>query len=279
MINKIYLKLKYYTRWLSDRKGYFLAKIFGLKVPLFPLAFLPHGFSIHRAGETGLYLVENFCTKEEAAFMIDSARDKLQDSRITIKNKQVVDDYRTSQTAMVFDPFNQDPAILPLMHRAGMLLGLPYSNIETVYVTRYQEGEYYKAHHDFYEGFDGDRLNTVLIYLNDVQPDQGGGTVFEKLNIGVSPKVGRAVIWTNKNPNGSIHPEAVHEALPLKNGGEKWVIQLWFRNYKMIDVPETSILHPQTSKGIPLTGTEDIPSGAWAPGEITPDSPYGKAFS
>ena len=166
---------------------------------------------------------------------------------------------------MVFDPFNKDPALLPLLYRAGMLLGLPFTNVETVYVTRYREGEYYKAHNDFYEGFDGDRLYTTLIYLNDLEPDQGGGTVFDQLNIGVKPKLGRAVIWTNTNPDGSSHQETRHEAMPVKNGGEKWVIQLWFRKYPMISIPDSLIEAPQTAKGEALTGEEILPAGAWAP--------------
>jgi hypothetical protein len=278
-MKRIYSRLLRYLHWIDDRKGYYLAKVFGLKVPLFPIAFLPDGFAVQKAGETGLFIIDNFCTAEEANYLIKHAHDKLVDSKITINNKQIKDDYRTSQTAMVFNPFNGNPAVLPLLYRAGMLLGLPFQNVETVYVTRYREGEYYKAHEDFYSGFDGDRLYTILIYLNDLNPDQGGGTVFEKLNVGVKPKLGRAVLWTNTNPDGSHHAETRHEAMPVKNDGEKWVIQLWFRKYKMISVPEAHILSPQTKRGEPLTGNEKLPPGAWAPGEVSPDSPYGKAFS
>jgi prolyl 4-hydroxylase len=279
LLRKVRTKLSYIYQWLADRRGYFLAKVFGPKVPLFPIAFIPDNFSVSCAGESGLRIVDNFCTPSEAEYFINCARDKLQDSRITINNQKIIDDYRTSQTATVFDPFNKDPALLPLLYRAGMLLGLPSTNVETVYVTRYREGEYYKAHDDFYAGFDGDRLYTTLIYLNDLEPDQGGGTVFEKLNIGVKPKLGRAVIWTNTNPDGSYHQETRHEALPVKNGGEKWVIQLWFRKYPMISIPDSLIETPQTVRGKALTGKEILPAGAWAPGEVTPDSPYGIAFS
>jgi len=278
-MKRLFLKLRSLYRWITDRQGYFKAKLLGIDVPLFPLMFLPDGFAVAHAGKTNLAIVENFCTPEEAQYLIDAARHKLQDSRITVNNQQIKDDYRTSQTATVYTPYQKDPTVLPLLYRAGMLLGMPYSNVETIFVTRYQEGEYYKAHEDFYPGFDGDRLYTVLIYLNDLTDDQGGGTVFEKLNLGVSPKCGRAVIWCNTNPDGSNHPETRHEAMPVENGGEKWVIQLWFRNYKMIDIPAGNILSPQTKPGEALTGKEVLPPGAWAPGEVSPDSPFGKAFS
>jgi hypothetical protein len=278
-MKKLLLKLRKGYYWIADRLGFLRAKLFGPNVPLYPIVFLPDGFTVTHAGSTGLRIVDNFCTPDEAAYLIHCASDKLKDSRITINNKQIKDDYRTSQTALVFDPFNKDPQILPLLYRASMLLGVPFANVESVYVTRYREGEYYKAHRDFYAGFDGDRLYTALIYLNDLSPEQGGGTVFGDLNIGVRPKLGRAVIWTNTNPDGSHHEETSHEALPVENGGEKWAIQLWFRKYKMIDIPDAFIETPQTSQGQPLAGDEALPAGAWAPGEVSPDSPYGKAFS
>ena len=103
--------------------------------------------------------------------------------------------------------------------------------------------------------------------------------MFEKLNIGVRPKCGRAVIWTNTNPDGSHHEETMHEALPVKGDADKWVIQLWFRRYKMIDVPSSIFDAPHTRRGKPLDGNEDLPPGAWAPGEVGKDSDFAKAFS
>jgi prolyl 4-hydroxylase len=272
-------KLQRIYRRITDRKGYLWAKLTGIRVPTFPLAWLPDGFTVNHAGDTGLVVVENFCTADEAEYLINRANGRLHHSRITINDKAIKDDYRTSQTALVFDPFNKDTAILPLLHRAAMLLGLPASHVETVYVTRYQENQYYKAHQDFFPGFDGDRIYTVLIYLNDLEEAAGGGTVFEKLNIGIRPKLGRAVIWTNTNPDGSKHSETVHEALPVAPGHEKWVIQLWFRAYAMIGISSKSILAPQAMRGRPLTGNETLPQGAFAPGEVTEDSPFAKAFS
>ena len=279
ILNRIINKLRRTVQWWADRLGYFKAKLLGIDVPVFPLALLPDGFEINWAGDTGVAIVNNFCTRDEAEYLIARSGKRLVDSRITINNKQIKDPYRKSQTAIVFDPYNKDPAVLKIVTRGAMLLGVPADHVESVYVTRYRSDEYYKAHHDAYPGFDGDRLYTILIYLNDLTEDQGGGTVFEKLNIGVRPKCGRAVVWTNTNPDGSLHPEAVHEALPVKSDAVKWVIQLWFRSYKMIDVPKTNFDTPQAKRGLPLTGDEEIPAGAWAPGKAEPDSDYGRAFS
>lgn len=278
-MRRTFRRIRHAYRWLTDRQGYFAARVMGIRVPVFPLAHLPDGFAVQHLGGTGLSVVDNFCTQAEAEHLIARARTRLRDSRITINNRQIKDAYRTSRTAVVYGSNDADLLIIPLLIRAGMLLGLPPNHVETVFVTRYGEGEYYKAHEDFYSGFDGDRLYTVLIYLNDLDESQGGGTVFEQLNVGVSPKLGRAVIWTNTNPDGSRHPETRHEAMPVINDGEKWVIQLWFRNYPLLKVPAKTIIPPQTLAGVPLEQQDKLPAGAWAVGEVSPDSPYGRAFS
>jgi hypothetical protein len=278
-LKRIINKLRYWKQWIADRSGYFLTKAFGLRVPVFPLALLPDGFVINWAGATGIAIVDNFVTREEAEYLVARASEGLTDSQITVGNKRIKDSYRTSQTAIVLDPNHMDPAVIVIVRRAAMLLSLPASHVESVYVTRYRGGEYYKAHQDAYPGFDGDRLYTALVYLNDLAEDAGGGTVFEKLNVGVRPKCGRAVVWTNKNQDGTTHPESLHEALPVAPGAVKWVIQLWFRSYPMMAVPPVSSDNPQARCGTPLQGNEALLDGVLAPGQVAPDSDYAKAFS
>ena len=92
----------------------------------------------------------------------------------------------------------------------------------------------------------------MLIYLNDLDEGQGGATYFRDLNVAVKPKQGRAVCWTNTNPDGSVHRETLHAALPPEGeDAEKWVIQLWFRPYRMHKIkPKLEPL--QTQAGVPL---------------------------
>lgn len=59
---------------------------------------------------------------------------------------------------------------------------------------------------------------TVYIYLNDVQA--GGGTRFANLDLTVTPKQGRVVIWPSVlNHNTTAEdPRTEHEALPVEEG-------------------------------------------------------------
>ena len=96
-----------------------------------------------------------------------------------------------------------------------------------------------KRHHDFVpfhlERYQGPRLITAFLYLNDVE--EGGGTRFNELGITVQPKTGRAVLW----PSVLDHdPDAKewrtdHEALPVIKG-VKYAANAWIhaRSFKEV---------------------------------------------
>lgn len=247
---------------LTYRRNYYLSKVIPTHVAATPLHYLPSGFSVSHVAETGLRVVDNFCTGEEAEYLIKKARKQLRTSQVIVDGKAVKDPGRTSSHALAFHRYHHDERVLPIIARGAMLAGVPTDHAEQIYVSRYSDGEFYHGHYDFSDSFLTDhRLCTMLIYLNDLDENQGGATYFKELNVAVRPKAGRAVIWTNVNPDGSKHLETLHAALPPRGeGAEKWVIQLWFRPYKMIPIPEQ--LPPlQVATGKPLKGDEQLPPG------------------
>jgi prolyl 4-hydroxylase len=73
----------------------------------------------------------------------------------------------------------------------------------------------------------------MYLYLNDVE--EGGGTNFDKLNITVMPKRGRALLWPsvlNEKPNMK-DDRTTHQALPVEKG-IKFGANAWFhmRDFK-----------------------------------------------
>jgi hypothetical protein len=221
---------------------------------------LPNGFEIIKLFNTGIFVVDNFCTPEEAGKIIEAAKNRMVRSGVLVDGRFRDSDGRISETARLFGLKYRYSGVVPLMRRAAALVGLPYTHLEDVYVTRYTEGGFYATHIDFGDAFGVDRLYTLLLYLNSMPEEQGGSTVFPTLKTAVQPKIGRAVAWTNKNPDGSGHLESNHAAFPVKNGGEKWVIQFWFRRYRMIEPIGTGDDTP--AKEIrPLRGDEILPEG------------------
>jgi len=245
--------------WFYERRYYFRHKVVGTNVPPHSLSYLPDVFCIHRIGQTGVSVVDGFCTQTEAQAVIDFARDKMRPAAVRVNGEFVLSEGRQSETARLFGPGNPDARFLDLACRAAMLAGLPYNYLEGVYVTRYAEGGFYNEHVDYGFEFKTDRLYTVLLYLNDMAVEEGGSTAFPSLNIEVQPRAGRAVSWTNKNPDNSVHMETSHAALPVKAGAEKWTIQFWFHPHKMFD--ELDIAPPQSIGGIPLQETDALLDG------------------
>jgi prolyl 4-hydroxylase len=244
------------------RRRYYLAMLRPPRVPPHALSYLPDGFTVRRIARTGVSVVDNFCTPDEAQQVIELARAKLAPRGVIINQKPVLFATRTSETATVFNEMHQEPRVLPLLYRGAMLMGVPFDFIEPVGVTRYTEGQKFESHHDFSVGFLGDRAYTLLVYLNDLEEGHGGETVFEDLNFAVRPRCGRAIAWTNKNPDGTVHRETRHSARPV-HGAEKWVIQLWFRRYRTFTprMGKEQREVPQARIGEPLRREASIPHG------------------
>ena len=230
------------------------------EVPQHNLSYLPDGFAITKVGNSGVAIIDGFCSAEEAREIIGFAAERVRPASVLVDGKFVESGGRKSETVRVFGPDALDARFLTIACRAAALTGLPYTHLEGVYVTRYQEGGFYNEHLDAGDNFKIDRLYTVLLYLNDMDAEQGGSTAFPSLNIEVQPRVGRAVSWTNKNPDGSMHMEVSHAALPVKPGGEKWTIQFWFHAYKMFNALD--VTPSQAATGLPIDENYPLPDGA-----------------
>ena len=96
---------------------------------------------------------------------------------------------------------------------------------------RYEPGQYYLPHHDFIpidvERQQGPRILTVFLYLNDVE--SGGETEFTMLDLRVTPRKYRALIWPsvlNDAPN-QMDPRTHHQALKV-TAGVKYGANAWF---------------------------------------------------
>ena len=267
-MKKLVKRLRSHLSRVWYRRNYYLSRIFPRTIPFHPLPYLPDGFAVHKVGTTGIRVVENFIRPEEVDYLIDFAREHLARSKVVVDGKVIVQSGRTSSHAVVFHRFRQDPRVLPIIARGAMLAGVPVDNAEQIYVSRYQSGEFYHGHYDVAGDFlTSHRLCTMLIYLNDLDENQGGATYFRDLNVAIRPKAARAVCWTNTNPDGSIHPETLHAALPPEGENtEKWVIQLWFRPYRMHRIHER-LAALQAADGVPLRGDETLPEGAWIPSQ------------
>eukprot|EP00659_Diplonema_papillatum_P011063 gene11063-17001_t len=91
--------------------------------------------------------------------------------------------------------------------------------------------DYFESHMLKYVGA-GNRVATSIVFLNNLHEGEGGGTklVYAKPEpVLVTPKTGTGILFYNVKRNQMVDRSSEHEAIPPKEGFEKWVAILWIR--------------------------------------------------
>ena len=189
---------------------------------------------------TQIYTVENFLTEEECNILIERIDQTVRPSTVSDpKDSCITSDYRTSKTSDLH--YLTDEFYLHIDRKITFGMGLTPFLGEIMQAQRYEPGQYYKEHWDFfmpgtqenkiYCEWMGQRTWTAMVYLNDVET--GGETYFKHLKLKVKPKQGLLLAWNNLYKNGIPNLKTMHEALP-PTSGNKYVITKWFRSYPLI---------------------------------------------
>lgn len=177
-----------------------------------------------------VYEIPGFLSRAECAEVIEAIDRGLVPSTVTTGP----DDYRTSRTCHLNDV---NAALAKrLDERLAALLAVPLERSEPLQGQRYDPGQYFRAHTDWFTPgsaeyrehtrLGGQRTWTVMVYLNTVLC--GGETVFAELERAFTPVAGTALAWNNLLADGSPNPHTLHEAMPVEQG-VKHVITKWFR--------------------------------------------------
>jgi prolyl 4-hydroxylase len=151
----------------------------------------------------------------------------------TIADANGDDYFRTSETC---DLDAHEPAVREVEARLLALTDIHPAHGEPVQGQRYEAGQEFKAHTDYFEpnGQDferycsvaGQRTWTFMAYLNDV--DAGGATRFKAIDKTFQPRRGMLVGWNNHRPDGTLNDATLHHAMKVRKG-LKYVITKWYR--------------------------------------------------
>lgn len=148
---------------------------------------------------------------------------------------------------MTIGPTNGDPLLQIINERLALLAGMPVECQENSTVLRYQPGERYDDHFDFFNPEApqfreeirrrGQRDVTALVYLSS--DFEGGETEFPKLGWRFSGRQGDAIVWRNVKDDGSPEALSLHAGRPPM-AGTKWVLSKWIRSQPQdsCDLPE-----------------------------------------
>lgn len=179
-----------------------------------------------------IYVLDDFMSGAECDAMVEIISQHLRPSTIT---KESDDEYfRTSRTSDL--SLLKDPIIAKIDERIAETLGIRASYSEGIQAQRYDVGEEFKAHTDYFElgtaeyvehtAIQGNRTWTFMVYLNE--GFEGGGTTFLAIDKDFHPKKGQAIIWNSLYPDGTPNPDTLHSGTPVTRG-HKIIITKWFR--------------------------------------------------
>ena len=177
-----------------------------------------------------VYELPGLLSREECDEVIAAINTALKPSTVTRGSS----DYRTSRTCHL--RLHHPDLAERLDQRFARLFGVDPALSESIQGQRYDPGEYFKEHTDWFApgtkehgehtATGGQRTWTLMVYLNGVE--RGGETCFKRLGRCFTPVPGLALAWNNLQADGTPNPFTLHEAMPVEQGS-KWVITKWFR--------------------------------------------------
>jgi prolyl 4-hydroxylase len=178
-----------------------------------------------------LYIYQGFLGARDCRLLISKINAEAVPSTLYKGTEQ--EGFRTSYSCHLN---RWDKDIARIEARMSETMGINNTYAETMQGQRYQTGQEFKAHHDFFhpsqsywqrEGpLGGQRSWTAMIFLN--VPSEGGTTEFPNLGLGIRPQAGMMLIWNNVHPDGTLNYKTLHTGTPVIKG-VKHIITKWYR--------------------------------------------------
>jgi prolyl 4-hydroxylase len=177
-----------------------------------------------------LYRVPGFFDEEGCAAIVDLIERDLFPSGTL---GRTIEGFRTSKSCNL-QP--NEPPVAAFENKVAVLLGINLRFSEVVQGQRYEVGQEFKPHHDFFHRGEsyyedvteqgGQRTWTAMLFLN--RPDGGGCTGFPKAGLEAQPDAGTLLVWNNMAADGRPNPNSLHHGMPVE-AGRKYVLTKWFR--------------------------------------------------
>jgi len=189
-----------------------------------------------------VFVFHHFLTQEECEEVIRIAGGDITRSLVVAaKGQSSESEWRTSKGVFLTRQYmEKSPLIRDIEKRIADWTQIPVENGEAFYLLRYDHGQQYKPHHDFFSddetgkqfiGTAGNRFATVLTYLHT--PEEGGETHFPTSGNKVKAKAGDAVLFYDMFPSNTPDGSSLHAGLPVVKG-VKWAMTKWIREKKIL---------------------------------------------
>lgn len=195
-------------------------------------------------------LFPNFASKQQCEAIIKLARSRLAPSSLALRKGETEDntkDTRTSSGTFLISRQDKTGSLALVEQKMSRATVTPVSHGEAFNVLRYELGQKYNSHYDFFNPAEygpqkSQRMASFLLYLSDVE--EGGETMFpfegyqnmdinydyrKCIGLKVKPQQGDALLFYSMFPNGTFDKTSLHGSCPVIKG-EKWVATKWIRD-------------------------------------------------
>jgi len=178
--------------------------------------------------------IHDFLSNDEASHLIKLADELKKPSTIDSNSNPTAlkTEVRSSNTAHLNR--HKDAIIKNIEQRGSDFVNSDIKQLEPLQVVVYEKGQKYVPHYDFFSSDSpeviryGNRNKTILVYLNDVPENAGGGTYFPKLDIRVKPKANDAIYFESIN-DGNLNWDTLHTGEEILIDTRKYALNMWFR--------------------------------------------------
>lgn len=180
-------------------------------------------------------------SSDECERLVELATPRLQRSTVTDPRTGMTVSRNHRNSDGMFFRVRENSFIAQLDDRISALMSCPVENGEGLQVLRYVPGGQVRPHFDFLVPSNatnsesiarsGQRLSTLIVYLNDVL--EGGETVFPEIGLSVVPRRGDALYFEYTNSRMQTDLKSAHGGAPVGKG-EKWIVTKWMRTQRFI---------------------------------------------
>jgi prolyl 4-hydroxylase len=185
---------------------------------------------------------DNFLSKEECDEIIEYGKKSLKPGGVVNANGDNVIDYsHRNASVSIADSPELSLTLESIRDRISEYIEIDKSRFEKCTITHYAIGQDFKVHPDYFISLDteihkkatlqrckmgGNRISTIILYLNDVI--EGGETYFPWLNLKIKSEQGNMVQFDYGYEDFMSNIHSQHAGMPVLEG-EKWIVTVWVR--------------------------------------------------
>jgi prolyl 4-hydroxylase len=193
-------------------------------------------------------MIEHFLTEQECfdvQHIVTDSNDSTNDDVVRVASK-TISQYAISKRTSTswFCSYKSIPTVLSKLQHILSIDDL--STCEEPQIVQYSIGQEFTWHYDEIpisqaSNNGGQRIATILIYLNTIPQQNGGSTTFRDLTVGhhtktllsVQPIQGSVLIFFPSNRDGKPDDRTLHRSIPIvgnERGNKdisKWILQIW----------------------------------------------------